>query len=75
MMLGALEADISVDPTGTAPATQAISLPGATITGSPAPLIPREWWPWIIVVGIAGVAYYLTRQKGGGRDKRPPFDG
>jgi hypothetical protein len=43
--------------------------PGAVITGTKPPLIPKEWWPLIILVAGGVLLWYLT--KGGGRSSGP----
>lgn len=46
---------------------------GSLITGNKPPLIPANWWPWIIAAGALGFVWWMSREEGEDEDDRP-FD-
>jgi len=50
---------------------------GVVIQGDKPPLIPREWWPWIALAGLAGVIWWMTKDDAEeeGASMPRPFDG
>ncbi len=45
------------------PDSRTVQAAEETITGTRPPLIPKNWWPWIIAAAALGGMWYLTREE------------
>jgi hypothetical protein len=57
------DVDVTVDPivlTSNSTGQVATGDAGPPITGDAAPLIPKSWWPWILLAAVGGVIWYLV---------------
>lgn len=42
-------------------AAQQYTDPGVTITGDKPPIVPKDWWPWILGAAALGALWWLVK--------------